>query len=51
MLEYFYDLFVHYANMPMQYAEILKALKMVNFRCKKCDIFLFFAQNIDCEYR
>ena len=34
----------------MQYAEILKAVKMTIFRCKKCNIFLIFAQNIDCGY-
>ena len=33
--------------MPMQYATILKAGKMKNFSEKR-DIFLIFAQNIDC---
>ena len=28
----------------------LKAVKMVNFQTKNCDIFLIFAQNIDCGY-
>ena len=37
----------HCANIP-----ILKALKMIIFRCKNCDIFLlFFAQNIDRGYK
>ena len=40
--------YVHYANMSMHYVEILKAIKMIIFRLKKFDIFLIFAQNIDC---
>ena len=34
----------HYENMPMQYTEIFLALKIF-------DIFLIFAQNIDCGYK
>ena len=40
----------HYENMPMQYAEIFKAVKNENFQLKFLDIFLIFAQNIDCGY-
>ena len=36
--------------MPMQYTEILKVVKKENFQQKKFDIFLIFAQNIDCWY-
>ena len=35
----------HYKNVPMQYIEIFKVVKNENF-----DIFLIFAQNIDCGY-
>ena len=43
---------VHYENMPMQYTGIFLALKIENFQLKKKnDIFLIFAQNIDCGYR
>ena len=40
----------HYENMPMQYAEILKVVKNENCHLKIFDIFLIFAQNIDCGY-
>ena len=40
----------HYENLPMQYTEIFLALKIENFQLKKFDIFLIFAQNIDCGY-
>ena len=40
----------HYKNMPMQYKEIFKVVKNENFPLKKIDIFLIFAQNIDCGY-
>ena len=40
----------HYENMPMQYTEIFKAVKNENFQWKFLDIFLIFAQNIDCGY-
>ena len=36
--------------MPMQYTEICLALKTENFQLKNFDIFLIFAQNIDCGY-
>ena len=35
----------HYENMPLQYTEIFKVVKMKMFA-----IFLIFAQNIDCGY-
>ena len=41
---------VHYENMPMQYTEIFKVVKNENFHPKVFDIFLIFAQNIDCGY-
>ena len=34
----------------MQYTEIFCALKIGNFQLKIFDIFLIFAQNIDCGY-
>ena len=37
----------HYENLPMQYTEIFIAIINENFRQKKFDIFLIFAQNID----
>ena len=40
----------HYENMPMQYKEIFKVVKYENFPLKNIDIFLIFAQNIDCGY-
>ena len=42
--------YIHYENLPMQYTEILLALKIENFLLKNFDIFLIFAQNIDCGY-
>ena len=36
--------------MPMQYTEIFKVVKNENFQWKFLDIFLIFAQNIDCGY-
>ena len=41
---------VHYANTPMQYTAIFHGCKNDNFQMKKCDIFLIFAQIIDCGY-
>ena len=41
---------IHYENMPMQYTEIFIGVKNENFQQKKFDIFLIFAQNIDCGY-
>ena len=40
----------HYKNTPMQYAAIFEGCKNGNFQMKNCDIFLIFAQNIDCRY-
>ena len=40
----------HYKNMPLQYTAIFQGCKNYNFQMKKCDIFLIFAQNIDCGY-
>ena len=40
----------HYENLPMQYAEIFRALKTEKIQLKMFDIFLIFAQNIDCGY-
>ena len=36
--------------MPMQLTEIVLALKVENFQLINFDIFLIFAQNIDCGY-
>ena len=41
---------LHYENLPMQYIEIFLTLKIKIFQLKKIDIFLIFAQNIDCGY-
>ena len=40
----------HYENLPMQYTEILKVVKNEHFQWKNFDIFLIFAQTIDCGY-
>ena len=40
----------HYENLPMQYIEISEIAKTENFQKKKNDIFLTFAQNINCVY-
>ena len=40
----------HYANRLMQYTAIFHSCKNVNFQMKKYNIFLIFAQNIDCGY-
>ena len=40
----------HLENMPMQYTEMFWPLKIENFQLKIVDIFLIFAQNIDCVY-
>ena len=40
----------HYANTPMQYIAIFHGCKNVNFQMKNYNIFLIFAQNIDCGY-
>ena len=36
--------------MPMQYTAIFHSCKNVNFQMKNYNIFLIFAQNIDCGY-
>ena len=41
---------LHYENTSMQYTAIFHGLKNDNFQMKDCDIFLIFAQNIDCGY-
>ena len=41
---------LHYENLPMQYTEIFSVLKNEISSEKKYDIFLIFAQNIDCGY-
>ena len=40
----------HYANMSVQYTAIFHDCKNDNFQMKIFDIFLIFAQNIDCGY-
>ena len=40
----------YYVDTPMQYTAIFHGLKNDNFQMKNCDIFLIFAQNIDCGY-
>ena len=40
----------HYANMPMPQTEIFLVVKNLKFHQKIFDIFLIFAQNIDCGY-
>ena len=40
----------HYANMPVQYTAIFHGCKNDNFQMNFFDIFLIFAQNIDCGY-
>ena len=40
----------HYANMSVQYTAIFHGSKNDNFQMKIFDIFLIFAQNIDCGY-
>ena len=36
--------------MPIQYTKIFYVVKNENFQWKSSDIFLIFAQNIDCGY-
>ena len=40
----------YYDNTPMQYAAIFHGCENDKFQMKKCDIFLLFAQYIDCGY-
>ena len=35
---------------PMKYTAIFHCCKIDNFQMKNCDVFLIFAQNIDCGY-
>ena len=41
---------LEYENLPVQYTEIFFALNIEHFQLKYFDIFLIFAQNIDCGY-
>ena len=41
---------IHYENPPMQYTAIFHGCKNLNFQMKFFNIFLIFAQNIDCGY-
>ena len=41
---------IHYENLPMQYTESFKVVKMKIFSGKILTFFLIFAQNIDCGY-
>ena len=40
----------HYDNTPIQYTAIFHSCKKNNFQMKNCNIFLIFAQNVDCGY-
>ena len=40
----------HYENLPMQDIEIFFSIKNLKFHQNSFDIFLIFAQNIDCGY-
>ena len=42
--------YIHYENMSMQYSAIFHSRKNDDFQIKNYDIFLTFAQNIDCGY-
>ena len=44
------DRVFHYENTPMQYTAIFHGCKKDNFQMKYCDVFLTFAQNIECGY-
>ena len=41
---------MHYANLSVQYTALFHGCKTDNFQMKFFDIFLIFAQNIDCGY-
>ena len=43
-------LFSHYANTPMQYTAIFHGCKNVHYEMNFFNIFLIFAQNMDCGY-
>ena len=40
----------HYENTPMKYTAIFHGCKNVHFQMKIVNIFLIFAENIDCGY-
>ena len=40
----------HFKNTSMQYTAIFQGCKNDDFQMKNCNIFLIFAQNIDCGY-
>ena len=40
----------HYSNMSMRYTAIFHGCKNDNFQIKFFDVFLIFAQTIDCGY-
>ena len=40
----------HSENAPIQYSATFHGCKNEDFWMKNCDMFLIFAQNIDCEY-
>ena len=42
--------FIHYANMSVQYTAIFHGYKNDYFQMKNCNIFLYFAQNVDCGH-
>ena len=43
-------IYCHYENTPMYYIYFSEVAKIENFQQKMFDIFLIFAQNIDCGY-
>ena len=45
---HFFEQYIHYENMSIQYTAIFTVVKNENFQWKFFDIFLIFAQNIDC---
>ena len=48
---YSFHIFAQYIeNTHMQYTVIFNSCKNGNFQMKNCDIFLIFAQYIDCGY-
>ena len=42
--------FSHYDSFPMEYIAIFHCCENDTFQMQKCDIFLVFAQNVDCGY-
>ena len=42
---------IHYENLPMQYTDNFFSCRKFKFQQKNHDIFLIFAQNIDCGYK